>query len=119
MASHVHAANRDHSSSPKNTFTGSQPSPHTLKRSGMLDSFSISSSVSPHPSRSKLASTRSGVTDFGSTVKPFCRPHISSTCCGLRSFALAMERTVSLEYKGDPLLPRGEYAEVWMPLAAL
>ncbi len=47
---------RTYSSSPKNTFTGNQASPHTLNRSLKLSSFCISSVDKSHPSNSKFFS---------------------------------------------------------------
>lgn len=57
-----------YSSSPKNTFTGSHASPHTLNRSGRLLNCFISSSDRLHPSSWRLDSIRDAVTDFGMTA---------------------------------------------------
>ena len=68
-----------HSSSPKKTLTGSQPSPHTLNRSGRLLNCFISSSVNLWPSIWKFDSILDAVTDFGMTLLPLWRPQRSLT----------------------------------------
>lgn len=64
-----------HSSSPKNTFMGIQPSCTTLTRVVMPVSVASSSSDNTQPSRSKLEAILAGVVLLGITLVPRCSPH--------------------------------------------
>lgn len=97
-----------HSSSPKNTLTGSQASLQTLKRSSTASRLATSSSVRHHPSRAKLASMRAGVTLLGMTLQPFCSPHARSTCCGVRPLWRASSSSVWFVCSGESVEPRHE-----------
>lgn len=110
-ASMVHPATSStsvYSSSPKNTLTGSQLSPHTLKRSFRLFSLVISSSVNSQPLMSKLLSMRAGVTDLGITSQPCWIPQSNITCCAVLPLASAIDFSVGSLYSGELVLPRHE-----------
>ena len=106
-------------SSPKKTFVGSQSSSQTLILQSMADILATTSSDNSQPSKSKLASMRDLFTDLGMMLQPFCSPHMSNTCCGVRPLDLATARTSSWSNKMEFVLPKFEYPVEWIALEAL